>query len=60
MAASWRPAIRTTDASVKRFLATTSDEQERADAYRLCAMMQDVTGELASDEWREVLRGRHR
>jgi hypothetical protein len=34
-----------TGASVEEFLARVSDEHRREDAYRLCAMMRDITGE---------------
>jgi hypothetical protein len=39
------PAMRRTDASVERFLAAVPDGQRREDARRLCAMMQEITGE---------------
>ena len=38
-------AMRPTGASVEEFLARVPDEQRREDARRLCAMMQEVTGE---------------
>ena len=34
-----------TDASVEAFLAQVPDERRRQDARRLCAMMQEITGE---------------
>jgi hypothetical protein len=37
--------MRRTDASVAEFLAQVPDEQRREDARRLCAMMQEITGE---------------
>jgi Domain of unknown function (DU1801) len=45
MAAEKAPAMRRTDASVQRFLAGVPGERRREDALRLCAMMQDITGE---------------
>ena len=45
MAAKRDPAMRRTDASVEEFLARVPDEQRRHDAYRLCAMMQQIAGE---------------
>ena len=39
------PAMRRIDASVEAFLAQVPDERRREDARRLCAMMQEVTGE---------------
>ena len=45
MTARKAPAMRQTDASVEGFLAGVPDEQRREDAYRLCAMMRDITGE---------------
>jgi hypothetical protein len=45
MAAKKGPAMRRTDASVGRFLAGVRDEQRRQDALRLCAIMQQITGE---------------
>ena len=36
---------RPTDASVAGFLAGVPDERRREDARRLCAMMQEITGE---------------
>jgi Domain of unknown function (DU1801) len=37
--------MRQTDASVEEFLAQVPRQRRRADAHRLCALMQDVTGE---------------
>ena len=37
--------MRRSDASVAEFLARVPDEQRRQDARRLCAMMQEITGE---------------
>ena len=45
MAARKGPATRPTDAPVTGFLAGVPDERRRADARRLCAMMQEITGE---------------
>ena len=45
MAVKKPPAMRRTDASVAEFLDRIPDEQRREDAHRLCAMMQEVTGE---------------
>jgi Domain of unknown function (DU1801) len=45
MAARKGPAMRPTDASVEEFLERVPDERRRQDARRLCAMMQQVTGE---------------
>ena len=39
------PAMRRTGASVEEFLARVPDGQRREDARRLCAMMQEITGE---------------
>lgn len=39
------PAMRPTGAAVEDFLAAVPDEQRRADAHRLCALMQQITGE---------------
>ena len=39
------PAMRRTDASVEGFLDRVPDERRRQDARRLCAMMQEITGE---------------
>ena len=38
-------AMRRTDASVEKFLAQVPDDRRREDARRLCAMMQEITGE---------------
>jgi hypothetical protein len=38
-------AMRQTDASVDEFLARVPNDRRRDDARRLCAMMQDITGE---------------
>ena len=45
MAAKKSPAMRRTGASVALFLAAVPEEQRRQDARRLCAMMQEITGE---------------
>jgi hypothetical protein len=45
MATKKGPATRPTDASVEGFLAGMPDEQRREDSRRLCAMMQEITGE---------------
>ena len=45
MATKKGPATRPTDASVEGFLAGIPDEQRREDSRRLCAMMQEITGE---------------
>jgi hypothetical protein len=45
MAAKKEPAMRRTGASVEGFLARVPDGQRREDARRLCAMMQQITGE---------------
>jgi len=45
MATKKTPAMCRTGASVAEFLARVPDERRRADAHRLCAMMQDITGE---------------
>jgi hypothetical protein len=37
--------MRRTDASVEGFLARVPDEERREDTRRLCAMMQEITGE---------------
>ena len=39
------PAMRPADAPVEGLLARVPDEQQREDARRLCAMMQEITGE---------------
>jgi hypothetical protein len=45
MATKKSPAMRRTEASVAEFLARVPGEQRRGDARRLCAMMQEFTGE---------------
>src|SRR5580704_2284656 len=45
MAVKKAPAMRPTDAPVAAFLAQVPDERRRADARRLCALMQEITGE---------------
>ena len=45
MATRKGPAMRRTEASVAGFLAAVPDEHRRQDARRLCAMMQEITGE---------------
>ena len=45
MAANKSPAMRPTGASVAEFLARVPGERRRDDARRLCAMMQEITGE---------------
>jgi hypothetical protein len=40
-----RPAMRRTDVAVEGFLACVPDEERREDARRLCAMMQEITGD---------------
>ena len=45
MAARKGPVTRPTDTPVEGFLARVPDEQRREDARRLCAMMQEITGE---------------
>jgi len=45
MATTKGPAMRPTGASVAEFLARVPDEQRREDARRLCAMMQQITGQ---------------
>jgi hypothetical protein len=45
MAAKKGPAMHRTGASVEGFLARVPDGQRREDARRLCAMMQQITGE---------------
>jgi Domain of unknown function (DU1801) len=45
MATKKSPAMRPTDASVEGHLAGVPDERRREDAGRLCAMMQEITGE---------------
>ena len=38
-------AMHRTDASVEEFLAQLPDDRQREDARRLCAVMQEITGE---------------
>ena len=45
MAITKGPAMRPTGASVAEFLARVPDKQRRDDARRLCAMMQQITGQ---------------
>jgi hypothetical protein len=45
MAAKKGAAMRRTGASVEGFLARVPDAQRREDARRLCAMMEQITGE---------------
>lgn len=45
MAAKKGPAMRRTGTSVAEFLARVPAEERREDAHRLCAMMQEITGE---------------
>jgi len=45
MATKKSPAMRPTEASVAEFVARVPDDQRRADTRRLCAMMQEITGE---------------
>jgi hypothetical protein len=45
MATKKSPAMRPTGASVTEFLARVPSEQRREDARRLCAMMQEITGD---------------
>ena len=45
MAVKKAPAMRRTDAPVADFLDQIPDEQRRGDARRLCALMQEITGE---------------
>jgi Domain of unknown function (DU1801) len=45
MAVKKAPAMHRTSAPVAEFLAQVPGEQRRADARRLCAMMQEITGE---------------
>jgi Domain of unknown function (DU1801) len=45
MAARKGPVTRPTDASVEGFLAHVANEQRREDGGRLCALMQEITGE---------------
>ena len=46
MATKKSPAMRRTGASVEEFLARVCDARRREDSRRLCAMMQEITGEL--------------
>jgi hypothetical protein len=39
------PVMRPVDVAVGPFLAAVADEQQRADARRLCALMEEVSGE---------------
>jgi hypothetical protein len=45
MAVKKTPAMRRTGAPVAEFLAQVPGEQRREDARRLCALMQEITGE---------------
>jgi hypothetical protein len=45
MAVKKAPAMRRTDAPVAAFLAQVPDVRQRTDARRLCALMQEITGE---------------
>jgi Domain of unknown function (DU1801) len=45
MGAKKSPAMHLTGAPVDEFLARVPDEQRRQDARRLCAMMQEITGQ---------------
>jgi hypothetical protein len=45
MAVKKAPAMRRSDAPVPAFLALVPDERRRTDARRLCALMQEITGE---------------
>jgi hypothetical protein len=45
MGAKKSPAMRPTGAPAAEFLARVPDGQRRQDAHRLCAMMQEITGE---------------
>jgi uncharacterized protein DUF1801 len=45
MAAKKGPAMRPAGASAEGLLARVPDQQQREDARRLCAMMQEITGE---------------
>jgi hypothetical protein len=60
MAARKGPVTRPTDASVAGFLAGVPDERRREDAGRLCAMMQEITGEAAGDVGKQHRRFRRR
>lgn len=45
MATTKKPATAPTDTDVEAFLEAVPDEQRRADARQVCALMQEVTGE---------------
>jgi Domain of unknown function (DU1801) len=45
MVAKKGPAMRRTGAPVEEFLTRVPDERRREDARRLCAIMQEITGE---------------
>jgi hypothetical protein len=45
MASKKGPAMRRTETSVAGFLAAVPDQQRRQDAQRLCAIMEQITGE---------------
>jgi hypothetical protein len=45
MATRKGPAMRRTDVPVEEFLARVPDERRSEDARRLCAMMQEITGD---------------
>jgi Domain of unknown function (DU1801) len=45
MATRKGPAMRRTDVPVEEFLARVPDERQREEARRLCAMMQEITGD---------------
>jgi hypothetical protein len=45
MAAKKDPVTHRTDASVEEFLDRVPDDRRREDARRLCAMVQEITGE---------------
>ena len=44
-ARSSSPAMRPSDASVRSYLASVPDARRRDDARRLCALLQEITGE---------------
>src|SRR5690242_8023367 len=48
MAVKNKPAMRRTDGSEAEFLAQVPGEGRREDARRLCALMQEITGEPAA------------
>jgi hypothetical protein len=49
MATTKKPAaMRPTGAAVQEFLAAVPDERRRADAHRLCELMEQITGEPAA------------